>query len=72
MDNKKEALLEAILNYIEDHIKIEDENDRNWGFKGIRFKDFSELDLLKFIYYICPGIFNSLALSAKNDKKEEN
>ena len=69
MDKDREILLDAILNYIEDHIT--EDTDDCWGsFKGVKTSDFSASELLSLIYYISPYTFNSLKYTIKKAKEE--
>lgn len=62
----REITLNAIINYIGEHIKLSNES---WSFKGIDTDSFSATDLLKLIYYVNPEIF--AGLKAQLQEKEE-
>ncbi len=62
----REITLNAIINYIGEHIKLSNDS---WSFKGIDTDGFSATDLLKLIYYVNPEIF--AGLKAQLQEKEE-
>lgn len=64
----REIMLNSIINYIGDHIKLSNES---WSFKGIETDGFSATDLLKLIYYVKPSIFEELKVQLQ-EKEEGN
>jgi len=64
----REITLNAIINYIGEHIKLSNDS---WSFKGIDTDGFSATDLLKLIYYVNPEIFAGLKAHLQ-DKEEVN
>ncbi len=48
-------MLNAIINYISEHLKL---SDISWSFKGLDTDhNFNPIELLKLIYYIDPETF---------------
>ena len=64
-----EVTLNAIINYLGDHIKASSES---WNFKGLDSNGFNVKALLELIYYVNPELFAGIKSAVEaRDKNNE-
>ena len=65
----REITLNAIINYIAEHIKLSNDS---WSFNGIDSDGFNANELIKLIYYVNPEIFAGLKAHLQEKEEGEN
>lgn len=65
----REITLNAIINYLTEHIKPSNES---WDFKGLGNKGFDVKELLELIYYVNPEMFAGIKEYVTNNEEGNN